>query len=127
MRFARPLKILLVEDDSLTAMAMARMLEMAHCTVTTVTDGEAGLSALAEDSFDAVVTDLVMPRLGGEQMIRRLRLDWPDLPIVVLSASPPAEGRFGLKDGGRGPLVILKKPVLAGELLTAMEEVFPQA
>lgn len=124
MRFARPLKILLVEDDSLTAMAMARMLEMAHCTVTTVTDGEAGLSALAEGSFDAVVTDLVMPRLGGEQMIRRLRLDWPDLPILVLSASPPEKGRFGLKDGGCGPLVILKKPVLAGELLTAMEAVF---
>lgn len=124
MRFARPLKILLVEDDSLTAMAMARMLEMAHCTVTTVTDGEAGLSALADGSFDALITDLVMPRLGGEAMIRRLRLDWPDLPIVVLSASPPEYGIPGLQDGEGGPLVILKKPVLAGELLTAMERVF---
>ncbi|UKJ74592.1 response regulator [Azospirillum brasilense] len=124
MRFARPLKILLVEDDSLTAMAMARMLEMAHCTVTTVTDGEAGLSALADGSFDAVITDLVMPRLGGEAMIRQLRRDWPDLPIVVLSASPPDDGISGLQDREGGPLVILRKPVLAGELLTAMERVF---
>ncbi|MDQ2101752.1 response regulator [Azospirillum isscasi] len=127
MRFARPLKILLVEDDSLTAMAMARMLEMAQCTVTTVTDGEAGLRALADGAFDALITDLVMPRLDGERMIRRLRLDQPDLPIVVLSASPPAEGTAALQDGECGPLVILKKPVLAGELLTAMEEVFPRA
>ncbi|WP_454016998.1 response regulator [Azospirillum sp. Marseille-Q6669] len=124
MRFVRPLKILLVEDDSLTAMAMARMLEMAHCTVTTVTDGEAGLSALADGSFDALITDLVMPRLGGEAMIRQLRRDWPDLPIVVLSASPPDDGISGLQDGEGGPLVILRKPVLAGELLTAMERVF---
>ncbi|AWJ92421.1 response regulator (plasmid) [Azospirillum baldaniorum] len=124
MRFARPLKILLVEDDSLTAMALARMLEMAHCTVTTVTDGEAGLSALAEGTYDALVTDLVMPRLGGEAMIRQLRLDRPNLPIVVLSASPPEDGIPGLRDGDGGPLVILRKPVLAGELLTAMDELF---
>jgi len=124
VRFARSLNILLVEDDSLTAMAMARMLEMAHCTVTTVTDGEAGLSALAKGSFDALITDLVMPRLGGEAMIRQLRFDWPDLPIVVLSASPPEDGIPGLQDGEGGPLVILRKPVLAGELLTAMEQVF---
>ncbi|MBB3263987.1 CheY-like chemotaxis protein [Azospirillum sp. OGB3] len=127
MRFARTLNILLVEDDSLTAMALGRMLEMAQCTVTTVTDGEAGLSALVEGAFDAVITDLVMPRLGGEAMIRQVRLNRPDLPIVVLSASPPEDGIPGLQDGEGGPLVILRKPVLAGELLTAMDQVFLKA
>ena len=73
---------------------------------------------------DVIITDLVMPRLGGEAMIRQLRLDWPDLPIVVLSASPPEDGIPGLQDGEGGPLVILRKPVLAGELLTAMDQVF---
>ena len=76
------------------------------------------------DTLDLLVTDLAMPRLGGEELIRVLRTERPRLPVAVVTGSPPAGGvealrRFG---GGDGPLALLCKPFDDAALTAALRD-----
>ncbi|ACH38681.1 response receiver [Citrifermentans bemidjiense Bem] len=81
-------KILLVDDDKFFQKVMSDAFESAGFTVATAGDGQAGVEAYAQDRFDAVVLDLVMPRMGGVSAsleIARLSED-PD-PVLILLTS----------------------------------------
>ena len=68
----------------------------------------------------ALVTDLRMPRLGGEDLIHAVRVDRPDLPVVVVTGSAPQGGEEALRRcaGGHGPLLLLHKPADCSQRLT---------
>jgi CheY-like chemotaxis protein len=90
------LRVLLAEDEALVALALADCLEAMGHDVTVAGDGAAAL-ALARrppgsTPFDLLVTDLNMPRLGGEGLIRALRTERPGLPVVVVTGSAPPGG-----------------------------------
>ena len=81
-------KILLVDDDKFFQKVMSDAFESAGFTVVTAGDGQAGVEAYAADRFDAVILDLVMPRMGGVSAsleITRLSED-PD-PVIILLTS----------------------------------------
>uniref|UniRef100_C6E0G7 Response regulator receiver protein n=1 Tax=Geobacter sp. (strain M21) TaxID=443144 RepID=C6E0G7_GEOSM len=81
-------KILLVDDDKFFRKVMSDAFESAGFTVATAGDGQAGVEAYAQGGFDAVVLDLVMPRMGGVSAsleIARLSED-PD-PVIILLTS----------------------------------------
>ena len=96
-----PPTILVVDDEPAIRDLVSVLLEDEGYTVRTASDGLAAVEAVARESPDLVITDLYMPRLDGLGLIARLRLTWPRLPIVVLSAairiSPPAEVPFVAK------------------------------
>ncbi len=95
--------------------------------MTVAPDGADALDAARRmgDALDVLVTDLNMPRLGGEDLIRALRAERPGLPVVVVTGSAPFGGVEELRRcaGGDGMLLLLLKPADCGELAAALRRV----
>ncbi|SMF81836.1 response regulator [Pseudobacteriovorax antillogorgiicola] len=91
-------KILLVDDDPTSLEIMAQLLKD-HYHITTAPDGEAALNILASDSFDLVITDLVMPKVDGWELMER----GPQGKVVLCS------GKNKLPDEVNG-IPVIKKP-----------------
>jgi signal transduction histidine kinase len=81
------------------------------------TDGESGLAAIVRERPDLVVTDLMMPRVSGDELVRSLRrrAEFADLPVLVLTAKADESLRVNLL--GEGSLDYILKPFSASELL----------
>ncbi|ANM30520.1 hypothetical protein ABI59_14470 [Acidobacteria bacterium Mor1] len=79
-------KILVVDDETQMAVAMERALCRAGYEVQTCHDAEGAMSALRRADFDAVFTDLRMPGTTGDELLRRIRVLDPQLPVVVVTA-----------------------------------------
>ncbi len=80
-------KLLLVEDEDMVRAVAERALARAGYTVTTASDGEEGLAAVANGSenFDLIVSDVVMPAMDGPAMARAIRKVRPKVPILFMS------------------------------------------
>ncbi len=113
------LKVLLVEDEAEVLRATARMLRLAGCEVQEVGDPFEALELARRhpERVDLLVTDMVMPGLGGADLARGLRLLRPELPVVYVSgyaADLPGSGS-GLDD-----VLLVTKPFDAPTLLAAV-------
>lgn len=81
-------RVLLVEDEAAVALLIGISLEDEGYEVVVRPNGRKGLEAMREAKFDVVVTDFMMPLLDGMEMIRAMRADGVDVPIVLTSAVP---------------------------------------
>jgi len=81
------LTVLLVEDEELVRAMIARPLREAGCTVFEAADGREGLRLFAEHgaAIDLLITDVIMPRMNGPDLARRLRQQEPELAIIFMS------------------------------------------
>ena len=90
-----------------------------------VADGEAGLVAALHGSYDAAVVDIMLPRLDGLEVIRRLRTAGRTLPIIVLSARGSVDAKIrGLEAGGDD---YLAKPFSVAELVARVQALLRRA
>lgn len=82
-----PTRLLLVEDEPMVRATLVRQLARAGYAVTAAEDGKAGLDAWRADGafFAAVLTDVVMPRMSGTELVSEVLGDDPDLPVVIMS------------------------------------------
>lgn len=80
------LSILYVEDESVTRMAVTRVLQKRVGSIYPAKDGKEGLSMFLEHRPDMVLTDLQMPVMDGWEMISEIRKVAPSVPIIVISA-----------------------------------------
>jgi nitrogen regulation protein NR(I) len=78
--------VLIVDDELNIRRVLAAMLKREGYDVTTAADGEQALAVLQKTQVHVVVTDLVMPRLGGLDLLRRASADFPDVPVIVITA-----------------------------------------
>ncbi len=78
--------VLIVDDEVNIRRVLAAMLKREGYEVTTAADGEQALAVLQKTPVHVVVTDLVMPRMGGMELLRRVALDFPDVPVIVITA-----------------------------------------
>ncbi|MFO0956377.1 MAG: response regulator [Isosphaeraceae bacterium] len=84
----RPFSLLLVEDESILRGLVAQFLRREGYHIVEAEDGVAGLDLFENyGPFDVVVTDLMMPRMGGLQLCGEIRAIAADQPIVVCSAA----------------------------------------
>jgi CheY-like chemotaxis protein len=115
---------LVAEDEALIALTLSDMLENDGHEVHLAFDGTAALEAAQRlgQALDVLVTDLNMPGLTGEDLIRALTINRPLLPIVVLTGSSPRGGLEQLRRdcGGHGPLTLLHKPASSSDILAAV-------
>ncbi len=113
------LKILVVEDEPMLRDGLVDLFEGAGHTVTAVGDGQAGVTEGREKAFDLVVLDLMLPKLDGIEVCRRLRVARPTLPILMLTARGAEEEKVkGLKAGADD---YVTKPFGVRELLARIE------
>jgi len=79
-------RILVVEDDPSILRGMELNLAMEGYKIRTAPDGEEGLRLARAERPDLLIVDLMLPRLGGMELIREFRKDDTDVPILILSA-----------------------------------------
>ncbi len=77
--------ILLVEDEALARHAFAQILRNQGHVVMEAADGLEALALLDKRHFDLVITDILMPNLNGFALVARIRVKWPNMPIVLMS------------------------------------------
>ena len=78
--------VLIVDDEVNIRRVLAAMLKREGYETTTAADGEQALAVLQKTPVHVVVTDLVMPRLGGMELLRKVTSDWPDVPVILITA-----------------------------------------
>ncbi|MDF1577899.1 MAG: response regulator [Desulfobulbales bacterium] len=81
-----PRRILIVDDDEMLCLLLARWLSKENYDCTTVYSGEAALTALAQSPFELLITDLNMPGISGIELLGRIRGKHPDMISIVVSA-----------------------------------------
>jgi two-component system response regulator MprA len=92
--------ILVVDDDRAVRESLRRSLQFNGYTVELAGDGQQALDALGAQRPDAMVLDVMMPRLDGLEVCRRLRGTGDDLPILVLTARDAVSDRVAGLDAG---------------------------
>lgn len=78
-------KILLVEDDADMSEVFCDFLEMHDHDVHCAFNGKEGLALFEKDTFDVIITDIIMPELDGLEMLKAMLAIRPDTPIITLS------------------------------------------
>ena len=117
-------KILLVDDEPLIIAELSEALTDEGFEVLTASDGVAGLMFMETMPVDLVITDIIMPELGGNEAIFTLRRDFPDVRIIAMSGG----GRKGEmsflkmaeKQGADG---IIEKPFDPDKLVKLVRDV----
>lgn len=80
------MRILLIEDEIKTIQSLRQGLEEQNWAVDTATDGHTGFQLASENTYDVIVSDIIMPGLGGLELCRRLRQLGKKTPFLMLSA-----------------------------------------
>lgn len=78
-------KVLIVDDEAVTRELLSTVLSAEGHICTTAEDGADALDAAGKNNFDAVITDIVMPRIDGITLTRELRKRHSSLPIMVIT------------------------------------------
>lgn len=114
--------ILIVEDEEHLAEALAHNLQFEGYATTVAFDGEEGLRAANAIQFDLIILDIMMPKLDGLEVCRRIRATGSRVPILFLTAkSSDADRLLGLKVGADD---YIAKPFLLEELILRIQGVF---
>jgi DNA-binding response OmpR family regulator len=118
-------QLLLVEDDPDQCRALQDRLELYGYTVTCAADGRAAMDMLEVGSFHGVLLDLNLPKVHGNEVLVRTRQRFPDLPVLILSAS---QSRLrAAKASQTGACGYLLKPFNAGDFKNALHCCFGPA
>jgi EAL domain-containing protein (putative c-di-GMP-specific phosphodiesterase class I) len=115
---ARGPRVLVVDDDAPLRRASARILGAEGFEVVQAEDGEEALRILAAGDFDVVVSDVMMPRTTGLQLLRAIRERDLELPVILMTGAPSMESALEAKR--HGALHYLTKPVESERLVSAV-------
>ena len=113
-----PVRILVVDDEPAVREALRRALQLEGYDVELAGDGVEALERLAADGIDAVLLDVMMPRLDGLETCRRLRRGGNALPVLMLTARDAVSDRVAGLDAGADDYVV--KPFALEELLARL-------
>ena len=119
-----PMRLLVIEDEVRLLRNLAKALREEGYAVDTAADGEEGLYKAQNNAYDAVVLDVMLPKLDGWQILERLRKT-QTTPILMLTArDTPADRVRGL-DGGADDYLV--KPFDLSELFTRLRALIRRA
>jgi two-component system, OmpR family, response regulator MprA len=107
-------KVLVVDDEPSVRSALQRALALERYDVQLADDGQAALDILAEGVVDAIVLDVMMPRIDGLEVCRRLRAAGDRTPVLMLTARDAIDDRVDGLDAGADDYLV--KPFALREL-----------
>jgi two-component system OmpR family response regulator len=113
------MRILVVEDDTKIASFIGKGLKQAGHVVDCAPDGAKGLQVALERQFDAIIIDLMLPKLDGYNVIRELRAQGRTTPILILSAKSATDDKLAGFSAGTDDY--LTKPFSFAELLARLQ------
>ncbi|MGN9842378.1 response regulator transcription factor [Nonomuraea sp. H19] len=108
-------RLLVVDDEPALREALQSSLEFEGYKIVTANDGQAALDELARETYDAVLLDVMMPRLDGLTACRRLRAQGNHIPVLMLTARDAVGDRVSGLDAGADDYLV--KPFELDELL----------
>lgn len=107
--------ILVVEDEKKIIRFIKKGLEMEHYTVDVAYDGEEALRLAEVNGYDVIVLDLMLPKMDGIEVCKKIREMGVETPIIMLTARDTIEDRIMGLDAGADDYLV--KPFAFGELL----------
>ena len=118
-------RILLAEDERSLSRAVTALLERNHYAVGAVYDGAEALDYLEGGNYDALILDIMMPKVDGLEVLRRLRERGNAIPVLMLTAKGEVEDKvLGLDSGAND---YLTKPFATAELLARLRAMTRQS
>ena len=119
------MRILLAEDERSLSRAITALLERSNYSVDPVYDGVEALDYLAGGNYDALILDIMMPKMDGMEVLHRLRAQGDPIPVLLLTAkSEIADTVHGLDSGAND---YLTKPFATAELLARLRAITRQS
>ena len=109
------MKVLVIEDSARLRKALKEGLTRSGFVVDLAADGEEGLSYIETNNYDVIVLDILMPRLDGFSLLKKIRLGGNNVHVLVLSAKDQIEDRIKGLDAGADDYLI--KPFSFEELV----------
>lgn len=94
------MRILVVEDEHRIAQAIKEGLEQESYAVDVAYDGEEGYSSAANDEYDLIILDVMMPQMNGYEVVKKLRADGNHTPILMLTAKDQSRDVVNSLDSG---------------------------
>jgi DNA-binding response OmpR family regulator len=117
---ARPTTILIAEDNAALRSLLAELLESKGYRVLEAADGVRTVRTLAKEHVDAVIIDVRLDLEDGVALARELRIDWPGLPIALMSGD--SSGPEALERAGGLTDVFLAKPFTIEKLAATIDD-----
>lgn len=113
------MRILLVEDEAKVSKFVARGLTEERFAVDVAADGKSGLDLATTYHYDLVILDLMLPVLDGSQVLRRIRKENTEVPVLILTARDTVIDKVGNFEAGADDY--LTKPFAFAELLVRVK------
>jgi len=115
------MRILVVDDDVIVIKSCRRILEAEGFEVTTVPSADEALEKIKIYDFDLLVMDVKMPKHDGIFLMREIKKNWPDIPIILMSGYPTPEI---IADVFRlGAVQFIPKPFKPDEFMKSIRQV----
>jgi len=113
-------KILIIDDEDFILQLSSDILKKSEYSVETASDGKQGIKLLESDKFDLILTDIKMPNINGLDVIRHVRINNKEIPIIVITGHGTLDIAIdSLRLGAQG---FILKPFTPAELRTAVTE-----
>jgi DNA-binding NtrC family response regulator len=117
----KAMKILVVDDDPIVLESCKRVLAEEDFDVTLVSNADDALDVAAKQDFDLLVVDVKMPKRDGMYLMKEIKKQWSEIPMIVMSGYPTPETiAEGIK---MGAAKFISKPFTPDELLESVHEV----
>ena len=118
-------KILIAEDDRELRQLFAHVLTKNGYTVLGVSNGEEALAALEQSYYDLIISDIMMPKMDGYELVRSIRESGSSIPIMMITAKDAFDDmRLGFLSGSDDYLV---KPINVNELVLRINALLRRA
>lgn len=119
------MKILVVDDDAIVIKSCRRILEAEEFDVFTCPSADEALERIKDHDFDLLLMDIKMPKHDGLFLMREIKKNWADIPIIVMSGYPTAET---VADALKlGAAQFIPKPFRPDELVKSVRQVLEKA
>lgn len=114
------MKVLIVDDEEDLVTALVERLELRGIEADYAVDGLGALLKMRDERFDVVVLDLKLPGMGGQEVLRRMKKEYPDVPVLLITGHGALES--DPESTPNGAFDYLLKPVQLEDLVAKMRE-----
>ncbi|MFH0876976.1 MAG: sigma-54 dependent transcriptional regulator [Candidatus Omnitrophota bacterium] len=114
-------RILVVDDDSLVRRSMCEVLSFEGYSCIHAADGQQALTRLKESAFDILISDMKMPSMDGLTLLKRVRRDFPETAVIMVTGFGSIENAVGAMR--EGAVDYITKPIIDDEIKLVIKRI----